>query len=135
MAGTPARPATQVPPSPQKESTNWHIPAQTENQASGLSQPAQPRWTFRLKRERERLLEQVLDPREEFGAVGAVEDSVIAHEREHHLVAGDQLALVVHGRLLLELPDGEDRGLGRIDDRRELLDAEHPEVGDGERAA
>src|SRR4051794_41967307 len=68
---------------------------------------------FGLKRERKRLLEQVLDPREELGAVGAVEDAVVAHEREHHLVASEELALVVHGGLLLELFDGEDRRLGR----------------------
>jgi hypothetical protein len=31
--------------------------------------------------------------------------------------------------------DGEDPGLGRVDDGRELLDAEHAEVGDGQGAA
>src|SRR6476619_1542606 len=102
MAGTPARPATQVPPSPQKESTNWHFPAQTENMRPGRRKLHSLVGRFVLERERERLLEQVLDPSEELGAVGAVEDAVVADEREHHLVAGDELALVVHRRLLLE---------------------------------
>ena len=36
---------------------------------------------------------------------------------------------------VLSPTDGEDRGLGRIDDRRELVDPEHAEVGDRERRA
>ena len=38
-------------------------------------------------------------------------------------------------RLVLHRADREDRDLRRIEHRRELLDAEHPEVGDRERPA
>src|SRR4051794_31133495 len=125
MAGPSRGPATQVPPSPQKESTNLHYPLNEKRciltgttcsarlagleYRSGLAQA--------LQRERERLLEQVLDPREELGAVGAVQDAVVAHQGERHLIAGDHLALVVHRGLLRELADGEDRRLRRVDDR------------------
>ena len=47
---------------------------------------------------------------------------------------GDELA-VPDDRLLLHGADGEDRDLRRVEDGDELLDAEHPEVGDRERAA
>ena len=42
---------------------------------------------------------------------------------------------VAHDRPRLERADREDRRLRRVDDRDEALDAEHAEVGDGERAA
>src|SRR5918999_6416143 len=108
MAGAFLTPAIQIPPSPQ-ESTNWQYPI-----AGKAMRPEWPNLTSRVRRsglksERERLLEQVLDARQELGAVGPVEDAVVAHEREHHLVARDDLALVVHGGLLGELADGEDR--------------------------
>jgi hypothetical protein len=54
-----------------------------------------------LEREGERLLEKLTHPGEELGAVGTVEDPVIAHERERHLVARhDPASLVDCGPLL-----------------------------------
>src|SRR5215213_9734823 len=89
----------------------------------------------RLERERERLLEQLLDAREELRAVGAVEDAVVADERERHLLPRDHAAALVHRRLRGERADREDRGLRRVDDRGEALDTEHAEVRDREGAA
>src|SRR5688500_11124565 len=112
MAGDPATPATQVPPSPQKE-LRIGTPLLAGNPCARLVQTCLARlddssYGFRLERERKRLLEQVLDAREELGAVGAVEDAVVADERERHLIARHDLALVVHGGLLVELADGQD---------------------------
>ena len=45
-----------------------------------------------LQRERQRLLEQLLDAREELRAVRAVEDAVVADQRQRQLVAGDDAA-------------------------------------------
>src|SRR5919112_4235244 len=117
MAGAPVSPATQVPPSPQKESTNLHYPSEREPMPPGCSKVARALVRFGLERESERLLEEVLDAREELRAVGPVEDAVVADERQHHLVACDDLALVVDRGLLVELAHREDRRLGRIDDR------------------
>lgn len=36
---------------------------------------------------------------------------------------------------LLRAPDGEDAGLGGVDDGGEVLDAEHPQIGDCESAS
>src|SRR5687767_8750667 len=132
MAGDPATPATQVPPSPQKEirigPTPWggkHTARAVQTSSADLDDLA---YGFGLERERERLLEQILDSREELGAVGSVEDAVVADQRERHLIARHDLALVVHGGLLVELAHGENRRLRRVDDRGELFDAEHAQV-------
>src|SRR5919112_1059280 len=135
MAGAPVSPATQVPPSPQKESTNLHYPSEREPMPPGCSKVARALVRFGLERESERLLEQVLDARQELRAVGPVEDAVVADERERHLVARDHAPLVVHRGLLGELADGQDRRLRRVDDRGELLDPEHAEIRDREGAA
>ena len=54
-----------------------------------------------LERERQGLLQQLPHAGEELRAVGAVEDAVVADERERHLVAGHHPAALVHRRLLL----------------------------------
>ena len=73
---------------------------------------------------------------EEARAVDAVEDPVIAREREDHRRARDELARdLVDERAPLERADREDRRLRRVDHRREAVDAVHPEVRDGERPA
>ncbi len=87
-----------------------------------------------VQREPQRLLEVLADLREELRGVGAVEDAVVAGERELHHRAHDDLAVADHGPRL-ERADGEDRRLRRVDHRDEALDAVHAEVGDGERAA
>jgi hypothetical protein len=42
---------------------------------------------------------------------------------------------VLHHGLLHDATDGQDAGIGRVDDGGELLDAEHAQVGDGEGVA
>src|SRR5918995_5085587 len=77
-----------------------------------------------LERQRQWLLEQLLYAREELRAVRPVQDAVIADEAERHLIARDDAPGIVDRRPLLELADRQDRGLRRIDDRREELDPE-----------
>jgi hypothetical protein len=47
-------------------------------------------------------------------------------------VATVKLAILAHHRFLHACADGEDRAMGRVDDRVEIVDAEHAEIGDGE---
>src|SRR3954468_7320376 len=75
--------------------------------------------------------EEILEGREERGGGGRVEGPVVDREREPHRAAdGDRTLVLHHGPC--GGADGEDRGLGRVDDRGELVDPEHAEVGDGE---
>lgn len=66
---------------------------------------------------------------------------MIAAERDGENVRhSDAAAAVLGGRwrrydTLLDRADGQNRRLRRIDDGRELRDAEHAEIADGERAA
>src|SRR3954447_15854642 len=87
-----------------------------------------------LQRQRDRLLEDRLHAREELGRRRAAEDAVVAGDRDVHPVTRDDLA-VADDRLLLHLPDGEDRCLRWVDDRRERRHPVHAEVRDRERRA
>ena len=80
-----------------------------------------------------RLFEEADYAGEELGALGAVEDAVVAGEGDRHQVGGDDLA-VADDRPLLDRADGEDRRLRRVDHRGEAVDPVHPQVGDGEGA-
>ena len=71
---------------------------------------------------------------EELGRGRAREDPVVAGDGQVHRAAHDDLA-VAHHRLGLELADGEDGRLRRVDDRREARHAVHAQVGDRERPA
>ncbi len=86
-----------------------------------------------LERQLERVLEPLADATQELGGVGAVEDPVVARQRQPHDVADDDLA-VAHDRRRRHRADGQDRRLRRVDHGDEALDAEHAEVGDRERA-
>src|SRR5918994_769783 len=87
----------------------------------------------RSERQGERVLEPLADAAEELGRVGAVEDAVVAGERELHDRPDLHLA-VARDRPRRHLADGQDGGLRRVDDGDEPLDAEHAEVGDAEGA-
>src|SRR5215218_8928882 len=87
-----------------------------------------------LQRQRDRLLEDRLDAREELGRGRAAQDPVVAGDRDVHAVADHHLA-VAHHRLGLHHPDRQDRRLRRVDDRREARHPVHAEVGDRERRA
>src|ERR1700694_261980 len=81
-----------------------------------------------------RTLHEVPEGVEQLGAERAVDHPVVARQRHRH--PGDE-AEAVRGldRPALAGADRQDRGLRRIDDRRELADAVHAEVGDCARAA
>src|SRR6478752_9091659 len=84
--------------------------------------------------EHERILDQAAQRLEELRADRAIDDAVVAAHRDAHAVADHRLA-VHDDELLLARPDGEDARLGRVDDRGELIDAEHAEVAHRERRA
>src|SRR5437763_14852562 len=56
---------------------------------------------------------------------------MVARHRNPHQLSHDDLP-VAHDRARRHRADGEDGGLRRVDDRRELVYAEHAEVADGE---
>jgi hypothetical protein len=70
----------------------------------------------------------------EFRAEQAVDDAVVAGERERHALTDDDFVLFDHG-LFDGGADGEDGGVGWVDDRAESIDARHTEIGDAEGAA
>ena len=80
------------------------------------------------------ILDQATKRLEEFRADSTVNDAVIAAHGEADALANHLLA-VDHHNFFLTRTDGDDRGLGWIDDRREVVDAEHAEVAHGERRA
>src|SRR5215218_2721324 len=84
--------------------------------------------------EHERILDQPPQRLEELRAHRAVDDAVIAAHRDAHAVAHDGLA-IHDDELLLARADREDARLGWVDDRGELVDAEHAEVAHRERRA
>jgi hypothetical protein len=79
-------------------------------------------------------LEVALHGLEQPRAVGSGARAVVARERDRHDVAHRDGA-VADDRALDRRRHGEDRRLGRVDDRRERRDSEHPHVRDRERAA
>src|SRR5688500_1990986 len=87
-----------------------------------------------LVHQHQRVLDQPPERLEEPGAEGAVHYPVVAAHGDPHSLAMDELAVDYDG-FFFERADREDADLGRIDDRRELVDAEHAEVRDGERGA
>src|SRR5438552_16938020 len=81
--------------------------------------------------ERQRILDVSSDCLQEFRAGCPVDDAVIAAHR--HADALTELELAVdHDGLLLDAADRKNARFRRIDDRGELIDPEHAEVGDGE---
>src|SRR5947209_550712 len=84
-----------------------------------------------LSEQVERVLQNLLEGLEELRAGRAVNDAVVAGHRDAHQLADDDLA-VADDRAGRHRADGEDGGLRRVDDRRELVYAEHAEVADGE---
>src|SRR5262245_45579836 len=88
----------------------------------------------RSEEERERLLEEHLQPAQESPREHPVDDAVIAGERDRHRPARHDASLA-HHRRLADRADREDGRLGRIDDGGEVRHREHPEIRDGERPA
>ena len=69
---------------------------------------------------------------EEARALGAVGDAVVHRQRHLHPAARPSPGRLPTTGDLAHGADRQDRGLGRVDDGRELLDAHHAEVRDGE---
>src|SRR5262249_9351176 len=101
-------------------SSAWRIASR--NSSSG---------TGDLREQQRRVLEQLAQTLEETGRLGAVDDPVVARERNLQERSRDEL-VAVHDRAPRDLPDREDRGLRRVDDRVEAAYSEHAEVRDGE---
>ena len=68
------------------------------------------------------------------GRHGAVDDTVVVRQRCGHSMANFD-GIAPHHRLLHGSSNGEDRAVGWIDDGSEMVNAEHPQVGDGEGGA
>src|SRR5260370_20894909 len=75
----------------------------------------------------------MLERAKQVGAERAVAHAVIARERHRHL-AHETEAVLALDRPPLAGADRQDGRLWRIDDRRELADAVHAEIGDRARA-
>ncbi len=94
------------PEGPDDELTTWHLLT-----PDGLALWFRPRGLWDLEGQGDGLLEDAFDLGEELGAVGSVEDPVVAAEGDFHQLAGDDLA-VLDDRLVGDLTDGEDSRLG-----------------------
>src|SRR5215510_9137338 len=81
-----------------------------------------------------RVFDMGLEGREQLGAERAVDDAVIDRERDTHH-GRDLESIVLDDWALLAAADGEDRGLRRVNDGVEAVDAVHAEIGDRGRAA
>ena len=68
------------------------------------------------------------------GRLGAVDDAVVARQRDVHQPPRDDPAVGVTARAQRDLADREDRRLRMVDDGVETPHAEHAEVRDGEGA-
>src|SRR5215218_2044665 len=141
--------STQVPPSPSRSTTAVLSPSWAARIAPTYPAGPPPRkitskdamkgepgregptdaatWRRASVHEHQRVLNQPPQRLEELGAHGPIDDPMVAAHGDAHAAAHDGLA-VDDDELLLARADGEDPRLGRIDDRCELVDAEHAEV-------
>src|SRR5581483_1421068 len=104
------------------------------------TRPARPRAprdrrSFRALEQHQRgLFDEALEGLHEPCPDGAVDDAMVAGDRAGHHRPDRELS-IDDDRALLAGPDREDAALRRVDDGGELLDPEHAEIGDRERAA
>src|SRR5580704_15795786 len=82
----------------------------------------------------DRIFDQGFEGADQLGTQGAIYGAVIAGQGHTHHMSYLDLA-APHDRPLLAGADGEDRGMRRVDDSGEVVDAIHAEVGDGRGAA
>src|SRR5258705_334397 len=90
--------------------------------------------TSALHHHHDGVFDQHLEGADQFGAERAVDGAVIAGQRDAHHVCHFDLA-VSHDRTLFTGADREDGGVRRVDDRGEMIDPVHAEVGNGCRPA
>ena len=92
------------------------------------SSPIARRSQLPLKQQLRRMFEQLFERLQEFRTDGAVDDAVVATERDAHRFACDNLPGGVDHGFILDGADTEDRRFGWIDDRKEMIYAEHAQV-------
>src|SRR5579859_7515142 len=97
----------------------------------GVGMPVQPG----SDEEPEGAFDQLLEPAQPPGGYGAVDRPVVDAEDDLDELREPDAPVVGLDRQGGRRADGEDPGLGWVDDGRELLDAEHAEVGDSQGAA
>src|SRR5688572_28934999 len=105
-------------------------------QADGWQMRANPssQSRYTLREHQHGLFEEVPNRLQKPRAHRAVDHAMVAAHRHTHAWAHHDLA-VLYYRPFLDSADGDDSGLRRIDDRRELVNPEHSEVRDRERCA
>src|SRR5207244_10838383 len=81
-----------------------------------------------------RILYQLCDALQEPGGRGAVHEAMVEGEAEPHPLADADL-VSNDGRLGFDAADTEAGALRQVEERREGVDAEHAQVGEGEGAA
>src|SRR5690606_36472865 len=86
---------------------------------------------FRLQEHGDRILQEQAEGLQEFGPGGPVDDPVIArHGDLHHFRRG--YLTVLQTEFFIDRADGQDAGVGWVDDGGEFFNAEHTEIGHGE---
>src|SRR4051812_17313224 len=76
------------------------------------------------------VLQVALDRHQKAGHFGAIGQTVIGRKRDLHLFANAP-STVLDNRHLGNRADRQDRRLGRIDDRDELINIKHTQIADG----
>ena len=71
----------------------------------------------------------------EEGSNCAVDNAVVSAEADAHALADDDVVIFVDDGLFEGAADGEDAGIGVVDDAVKAVDSVHAEVGDGEGGA
>ena len=83
-----------------------------------------------------RCLERADQVGQEGGSHGAIHQAVVGTECQVHDGSDGNGVIFVHDhRLASDCADGQDGGLGWVDDGSERADAEHAQIGDGEGAS
>src|ERR671912_297117 len=85
----------------------------------------------RSVRQKQRKFQQTAKCLEKFCAGRAIDDAMVTTHRDTQPATYHDIATDDH-RFWLNAADREDAALRRIDDRREVIDAEHAEIRDGE---
>ena len=71
---------------------------------------------------------------QEAGGGSSIDDAMIEREAQRQLMSSGDLAIVEHDRFAANRPQSENARLGKVDDRREGVDAERAQIRDREDA-
>src|SRR5690348_12910830 len=97
---------------------------------SGVSVKSMPLPLWTRAQQSERLFELRDDPIEECGRAHPVEDAMIAGEHEPELAPQLRRAVAIRPEHLAHAADAENGRVAGIDDRRQIRDAVHADIGD-----